>query len=349
MTMYPHIVIAWSGLPLYAAHLIRAGIEKIGEPVAILGNKPKVPIVGLEEVLGSQIIWLNPQQPYKWKEIDIPVPEFFIHTGWNVPSFNSLAKEVRLRGGKVVAMIDNSWKNTPKQLLGSIIFRAIYIKRFDAVWVPGTSGFQLCSFLGMQPSKIYRGLYSASTDIFHPGLPLSDRGKVFLFVGQFIERKGVDLLVKAFNKFQSQFPDWKLHVIGCGNMRSVFDHNPTIFVEDFQQSPYIAEAMRQSRFLILPSLVEHWGVVLHEATLSGCGIISNRNVGASLDLLSEHNGVVFKAGSMDSLYQAMVKAALFQEPELVQIFNESLRLSSMISLDGWAETFVQIITDLRNG
>lgn len=51
--------------------------------------------------------------------------------------------------------------------------------------------------------------------------------------------------------------------------------------------------------------------------------------------------------SVDSLYEAMVKAASIHESELELVFNESLRLSFKFNPDIWATTFIQIIEDMK--
>jgi glycosyltransferase involved in cell wall biosynthesis len=341
------VAIAWSGLPIYAAKSIKKGIEKLDEQVFVIGSLPSVPAQGMEEEIGQTIYWIEAHKSCSWSELGLPIPDIFFQTGWNNQGFNSLGKEVRHHGGLVVSMIDNSWKNNYRQWLGSIVFRIIYRNWFDAVWVPGNSGMRLCSFLGMPAEKIYKGLYCASKDFFYPGSPLIEREKTFLFVGRFIKRKGVDLLVQAFKKFHAQFPDWRLCVIGCGNIEHIFNQSPGIVVEDFKPTLLVAEAMRKSRFFILPSREDHWGVVLHEAALSGCGLITSKPVGASADLVSDKNGYLFKPGSVQSLYQVMVKAASLNATELQLVFNESLKLSAAFSPEIWAETFVQIIADLK--
>ncbi|MBD2171705.1 glycosyltransferase family 4 protein [Anabaena cylindrica] len=347
MQDYPLVAIAWSGLPIYAANSIKKAIDKFNKKVIVIGSHPSVPVEGMEHIIGQTIHWIDAHSSCSWSRLKLPIPDILFQTGWRNQGFNDLAKEVRKNGGHVISMIDNSWKNNPRQWLGSIVFRFIYRYWFNAVWVPGVSGIKLCSFLGVPTKIIYTGLYCASQETFYPGLPLSQRKKKFLFVGRFIKRKGVDLLVQAFNRFQKEFSDWHLHVIGCGDMANLFHHNPNIIIDDFKPSQYIAEVMRESRFFILPSREEHWGVVVHEAALSGCGIICSKNVGASADLVSDENGFLFMPSSVDSLYEAMVKAASIHESELELVFNESLRLSFKFNPDIWATTFIQIIEDMK--
>jgi glycosyltransferase involved in cell wall biosynthesis len=346
MKSSPLIAIAWNGLPFYAACLIRAGIEKVGEPVTVIGSKPDVPIAGMEEVLGQKIHWMDSSQPCTWSSLNLAIPEIFFHTGWSYLGFNELAEEVRRAGGKVVSMVDNCWKNSIRQWIGAIIFRLKYKKCFSAVWVPGRSGQKLCRFLGMPEHRVYQGMYGADPTIFSPGVSLSKRPKQFLFVGQFIHRKGLDILVEAFQQFQTEFPDWKLYVIGRGSLEPLLK-SAGIVVQDFQQPPQVAQIMQKSRALILPSYEEHWGLVVHEAALCGCSLILSDQVGSSWDLIGDNNGHTFRSGSSNALYRAMVRCHASTESELHLALNDSLQLSSKFSPRIWAETFINIIANLR--
>jgi glycosyltransferase involved in cell wall biosynthesis len=346
MTSDAKIAIAWNGLPFYAACLIRAGIEKLGEPVCVIGSKPTVPIEGMEKVLGQPIHWIDSDRTCSWSLLNVATPDIFIHTGWKHVAFNDLEREVRQRGGQIVSMIDNCYKNSPKQWVGAIVFRSIYRHWFDAVWVPGLSGEKLCRFLGMPQDKIYQGLYGADSNVFSTGIPLSKREKKFIFVGQFIKRKGIDLLVQAFHKFHLKFPDWQLHVIGSGDLSSLIQGSG-IFKEEFKQPNEVAQLMKQSRFLILPSHEEHWGLVIHEATLSGCGIITSNTVGSALDLVSSKNGVIFQTHSVGAIYKAMVQAAKLSNTELDQVFSESCNLASKFGPKQFALSLNTMINELR--
>ncbi|MCY7334539.1 MAG: glycosyltransferase [Pseudanabaena sp. CAN_BIN31] len=341
------IAIAWEGLPFYAARLIRACIEQLGEDIFVIGSKPTVPIKGMEESLGQPIHWIDGSQTYSWSRLGITAPEIFIQTGWKNLAFNDLGLEVRQQNGQVVGMIDNSWKNSPRQWLGAFVFRCVYRNWFAAVWVPGESGEKLCRFLGMPQSKIYQGLYVADPNIFSRGLPLSQREKKFLFVGQLIKRKGIDLLVKAFQQFYPQFPDWQLHIIGNGILYdSIIGEG--IFKEDFKQPFEVSEVMRQSRYLILPSQEDHWALVIHEATLSGCGIITTKMVGSVPEFVSAQNGIIIQKNSVEDLCEAMVKVAMLSNAELDRASDTSLYLASKFSPERSSRDFVKLINDLRN-
>jgi len=343
------VVISWSSLPTYAAYQIRSAIDYLSSYniiIRVIATSPRNFRSDIESILDIvSVIWINQKSFYSWSSLGLSVPGVFFQSGWFCTAFNSLGREVKLNGGKVVCLADNSWKANFRQRLGALAFRYQYSKLFDAVWVPGNSASRLIKFYGVSSNKIYQGLYSADTDQFSSGISLDLRLKQFIFVGQIIKRKGIKILLKAFERFHNHFPRWDLKIIGTGSLDKI-QEIPNVYWEGIQSSSSIARAMSQSRFLILPSYEDHWGVVVHEAACCGCGLILSDSVGASLDLLEEANGFSFKSGDVSSLYDALVFASQMNEYQLKSCFATSLKLASLFNKDKWSKTFLKILMDL---
>lgn len=343
----PQIAVSWHGLPFYAARLIRAGIQSLNEPVAVIATFPKQNRDDLEEELGQSVYWIDSKKHYSWQDLALEIPEIYFQSGWLSKAFNSLGHEVQQGRGSVICLSDNIWEGGLKQWAGALLFRLKYKSNYKAFWVPGEAGTQYCQKLGINKSSVYRGMYGADPVIFASGLPIQQRKKQFLFVGQLIERKGIDLLINSFNIFSQDFPEWTLLIIGDGSLYFEPNNNRIRF-EKFQPARQIAVKMRESRFLILPSLQEHWGLVVHEASLSGCGLLVSESVGATPDLVTLNNGFVFQTNSVSSLHNAIVKAATMNDFELSKILTENKIASAKFGPHSWSKSFVQIIHDIRS-
>lgn len=88
--------------------------------------------------------------------------------------------------------------------------------------------------------------------------------------------------------------------------------------------------MQQADTFVLPSLVEGFGLVLSEALAEGCRLIASSNTGLVDMQLPEAIGTVVKAGSVDSLVQALKKAEETYDPNRPYMeiaFEEAERLS----------------------
>ena len=230
------VAISWHGLPQYAARLIRAYSDQVHEEVVVLGVRPQVPVRGMEDVLGHPIVWIEETSPItSWQELGLSVPDVFVQSGWACRPFAVLGKEVKRHGGRVIGLCDNNWRGDLRQWVGAIIFRLKRRRTFDAMFVPGQSSKRLMCCYGMPASKVASGMYGADPLLFSRGTILTQRPKTFLFVGQFIERKGVGLLCKAFRRIRERHPDWTLRLCGDGPLREQFIGLPGVITDGFVQ------------------------------------------------------------------------------------------------------------------
>jgi glycosyltransferase involved in cell wall biosynthesis len=208
--------------------------------------------------------------------------------------------------------------------------------------VPGVQGERLMRWFGLPPDRIRRGMYGADSALFGGGASLPLRPRTFLYVGQFIARKDVLGLARAFLRFSQARPGWTLHLCGGGEQMDLIPSDPRIFVEEFVQPEQLAERFRQARFLVLPSLFEAWGLVVHEASLSGCALLLSDCIGSADDLATTRNCVRFRAGSGDDLVRALHEAADFDDARLLEAGKESRRLAGKFG----PERFGREVADL---
>jgi glycosyltransferase involved in cell wall biosynthesis len=323
------IAVAWSGLPPYAAYCLRSLVETYPGRVTVLGTQADVPHAGIEAMVGQNVIWLERNQSYSWADLGLEVPSHFIHTGWAYPAFNALGAEVQAQRGRRYSMIDSIWYGRLKQCVGLLYFRAVYRKWFDAVMVPGRTGRRFCRMLGMPDAGIFEGMYGSNPEIFTSGSPLEVRPKRILFVGRLIERKGILPLLQAARKSAARGDGWEFVIIGAGPLEERLRAEPAIRVEPFAGPDTIAEWMRSSRFLVLPSVEENWGVVVHEAALSGCGLILSEGIGAAADLLQPgKNGLRVKRGDAESLSHSFKTLSKWDTKQLEACEETSLELAA---------------------
>ena len=337
------IVVGWNGLPAYGAKLIQAAREDLECAFPVLGTKPDVPIQGMEQILGDELVWLKPARRYTWAELSLDVPDLFIHTGWGYPHFISLADEVRSHGGKVVGMFDNCWKGDFRQLLGGLYFRIFMRKKYHAAWVPGQSGLRLARYLGFKAPSIYTGMYGSSDEIFNAVVPMSEREKQILFVGRLDHRKGILELLEAYTRVRAHYPDWKFVVVGNGPLACEVEGFDGIELLPFQQPEAIAALMNRSRIFALASREEHWGLVVHEAALCGCALLLQANIGAVPDLSTSGNSVLFSETAASEIEVAMSEIFEWSEMDFNRASSSSLELAGGFGPTRWARQFKQII------
>lgn len=334
----PRVALSWNGLPQFAARLFRATIARLGEPCAVVGSPPEVPVAGMEEALGQPIHWIDAGRPASWRDLGLPVPAIFVQSGWSYPAFSALGREVKAAGGRVIGLSDANWRGDFRQrVLGRVGFRALHRRHFDAMLVPGLQGERLMRAFGMRPERVRHGMLGADPALFTPGPPLARRPKTFLFVGQFIRRKDVLGLSRAFLRFAPAHPDWTLRLCGSGVQRDEIPRHPRILVEDFVQPERLGRHFHDARFFVLPSRIEAWGVVVHEAALSGCGLLLSDTIGAADDFATPANAIRFPPGDEDALLAALEQAAARDDAWLAGAQAESLKRAAAFGPDRFAQ------------
>jgi glycosyltransferase involved in cell wall biosynthesis len=338
------IVISWGGLPQYGARLLKEFLQSCKEDVIVLGTQPSVPVEGMEKTLGQKIIWISSEQKrITWAELGLLVPQIFVQSGWSVHPFIKLGEEVKSKGGRVIGLADNNFRGDVRQFLGAIKFRIALRKKFDAMMVPGVSGVKLMKFYGMPERVVRAGQYGADPALFFSNSPLTDRSKTFLFVGQFIKRKGVLKLCRAFLKLNEIYPDWKLRLCGSGVLRPLIPDSENIIVDDFVQPEQLAKIFMEVRFLILPSIQENWGLVVHEAVCSGCALLISSKVGSGPDLASKENSVIFRANDEQAIYNAMKEVVEWDGNQYLQAQKISLEKAKKFGPEQFTKSLLELI------
>lgn len=342
------IAFAWPGLPDYAARCIRAVIDYWPKAVTVVATPPSVPIEGMERSLGQSVHWINESRAtLSWSSLDVDIPDVLFCGGYSTPAFNSLAQQVRNRGGRVILMADNNWQGRLRQYtIDPIRHRLLFRSRFDGILVPGVSGTRLARSWGYQPDRIATKLYGADPELFWGGPPLAQRQKTFLYVGQFIDRKNVLSLTEAFVSLTERRSDWKLLLCGSGPIADRIPTHPRISVLGFVQPPQLAELLRQVRCLVLPSHEEHWGLVVHEAVLSGCALALSDNVGAADDLARAENSVLFRSNDTEAMAQALDAVAAWDAERWAQAEETSLLLARGFGPTPFSQSVAKLVWSL---
>ena len=342
------ICFAWSGFPQYAARCVGAFVRATSEKVVVVATKPKVPIEGMESVCGCPVFWVSGDDRRTLKELIGEEPRALLVSSWIIPAFNRYRDEVRKIGGKVFCLCDHNHNRSWIDWLRAIRFRLFLKNKYDGFMVPGKSGVECLQFYGVSSEMIRTGMYSADASVFTSGKPIDIRPKKIIYVGQFIERKNVRRMVIAFkNALRSVGGDWTLELYGSGPLRKELSSlaDSHVAVKDFVQPENLSALYRDAQWFCLPSIEEHWGLVVHEAALSGCGLLLSNKVGAADDLLTLENGFTFNPNDINQMTSVFIQAMKMDSTALKNAQNVSLRLAREINLDSFVKNVVSLVRD----
>jgi glycosyltransferase involved in cell wall biosynthesis len=146
---------------------------------------------------------------------------------------------------------------------------------------------------------------------------------VFLFCGQMIARKGIDLLLRAFAQLVAENIPATLELVGReAELPRYLAELPVhvrarITYAGFKAPADLPATFARADVFVLPSRHDGWGVVINQALGAGLPVIATDAVGAALDLVQPGvNGMRVPAGDVVALADAMRRFAA--SPELRQ-------------------------------
>ncbi len=154
-------------------------------------------------------------------------------------------------------------------------------------------------------------------------------GKIsILWLGRMLKLKRPDLVIKAAARLKKDGYDFTLHMVGEGEMRPVceklvkdlgLENNVTF--EDFLSPDDAREKMADYKVYVMTSnKLEGWGSVIYEGLNAGCAVVASHICGATPWLVEDKKcGLVFKSGSVDSLYNKL--KYLFDNQKLIKEYG----------------------------
>ena len=308
-------VIFWHGFPS-CGHMLTDLSIKLGNNLHVIATKPKVPFSELGSFLHNKIIYLD-QISDIWSHWNlIKNADIFIHTGWCFADINKIDKKLKKEKykTKVFILVDNRLKYSLKQIIGYFIFKKFYSKIFDGYIVAGKKSKDLLIFFGINEEKIATGHYGAPEDFYPRSLGnITAKKNRFVFVGSLNRRKGYDILIKAWDKYQKSGGTWELAIVGEELQHGKALNLNKIIQFGFRQPHEVAQIMQESTALILPSRDDNWATVLAEGAASGCILVSTNNVGATYDLIKiGENGYI-----LSNYYPVKSLFTIFREIEFL--------------------------------
>lgn len=234
-------------------------------------------------------------------------PDAILVVGWAYDAYVQAAfAQAQRRGTKVILTMDNPWRGTWRQWVTCFRRRKLAAKA-DAMLVPGVRSLQFARHLGVPWDKIHVGMYGYDEMTCVPQ-PIPDTTpRKFLFVGRYVEDKGVADLLQAYRQYRGDREDaFELVCHGAGPMSEQIKAEPGVTEGGFVQPGELPAALADAAALILPSHHEHWGVIVAEALGCARPVVCTNTTGSAPELVRDRfNGIVVAAHSPAHLADAM--------------------------------------------
>ncbi len=132
---------------------------------------------------------------------------------------------------------------------------------------------------------------------------------VVLHAGQFIERKGLGLLLAAAAMLEQQGCEFSLLLVGSGREKEALERRvaaiglKNVHFRPAQTPDKMPSVYRSADVLVFPTLEDVWGLVANEAILSGVPVLCSKYAGCAPELFSEEN--IFSPDDLNEFAQKL--------------------------------------------
>lgn len=171
--------------------------------------------------------------------------------------------------------------------------------------------------------------------------------RVILSIGQFIPRKGFDVLMHS----AVQLPeDTGVYIVGGEATEDYYRLREELGLSrvhflGFQKKENLADYYRAADLFVLPTREDIWGLVINEAMAYGLPVITTERCVAGLELVGNGvNGYIVPVEDAEALAQAMNRAL---EGDLAAMGRASLEKIRPYTLENMAKVHAEILFENR--
>lgn len=245
------------------------------------------------------------------------------------------------------------------QKLIDFIFDKIFVKflKVEKFWEKADIVFyhvkKTAKKVGLPDKKIFYLPNGADINKFAPHPKDKNLDKfIFLFAGYISKRKGVEYLIRAFNKLIQESKNLELYLIGPGALDTLTFFKKIATTSNIKflgriSPDKITEYYNQSDAFILPTLGgDSFSVAITEAMACGKPIITTNEGGIMNFFEPGKMGYLVESADIESLYQAMKKMS--SNPDLAKKMGDRNReyATNNLTWDHVAKIIIQAFKNL---
>jgi glycosyltransferase involved in cell wall biosynthesis len=262
------------------------------------------------------------------KRLKANMPAALVVCGYAYPS---TFRVIRWAAGRVPMMIwgdSNVHSDNARGLRRFVKNRVVawVLKKSNAVLICGSNGQRYFARYGCPAEKMFAfpvepdysliaACPEASMSEARECWKLAPQRRRLLICARLVPVKGIDVGIDAFVAIADRRPDWDLIIAGGGPLRSLLEarvparlRDRVTFTGFLDKQEMVSALYRQCDVLLHPAHWEPWGVVLLEAAAAGLAIVTTPVVGASANLVVDHeSGRLVRAGDREALTEALME------------------------------------------
>lgn len=171
--------------------------------------------------------------------------------------------------------------------------------------------------------------------------------KVILAVGQFIHRKGFDILIKAIRRLPDNYG---IYIVGGKatdeylEMKNKYSLENLYFI-DFMEKEKLDKYYLAADLFVFPTREDIWGLVINEAMANGLPIITTKRCGAGLEMVENRvNGFIVEVEDENEVIDKII-TILEDEDLRISMAKASLKKIQKYTIENMARTHLAIFNE----
>lgn len=189
---------------------------------------------------------------------------------------------------------------------------------------------RFCAF-GIPKEKIIFSPYGLNSEAFRDFKKKGSNKLRFAYIGTLLPAKGIDILIKAFNRMKDE--DVELKIYGKLSIYKGFEYyikyiknlarNKNIKFMGGYDNKNVSKILSEIDLIILPSIwYENSPLVIQEARLAGVPVVASR-IGGIPELIRDgEDGLLFQPNDVDDLYVKL--KTLIKRPGLIEHLRSNI-------------------------
>lgn len=190
-----------------------------------------------------------------------------------------------------------------------------------------------------------------------------EKNPTFIYVGRFVNYKGIDDAVEALGILKKEIKNAKLWIVGKKNEKYISnklrpimnkynlsygtpEKNKDVTIWGFVSDDEKLKLMSRSRALIFPSLREGWGLIVTEAAVVGTPSIVYNSPGI-VDAVDYGNAGFLCSENNPENIATIMKKTIINDKEYLEYLHKSYEFSKQLHWDNTAKVFSEFLKKIE--
>lgn len=281
--------------------------------------------------------------------------------GYSTPTGALLISYLKLKKTPFILNIDGGMIKESESKL-NVLIKKYFISSASAWLSTGKTGSKYLEHYGANREKIFTYPFTTlkEIDILNRILNKDEKrelrkqlglegNRIILTVGQFIHRKGFDILINACSQIPS---DTSIYFVGGSPTSEYLELKDALQLKNihflgFKSKDEILSFYRAADVFVLPTREDIWGLVINEAMANGLPVVTTDRCVAGLELVKDYdNGFIVPVESVDEL-SLRINEIINNDDLMINMAESSLQKAKRYTVENMALETYQILNIIK--